>query len=341
MKPKVSVVILNYNYGRFLPAAIESVLAQDLGPDAMEVLLVDDGSTDDSEEKARPYRDRVRWIEKPNGGQVSAFNRGFAESRGEFVALLESDDLWEPSKLRRSLERLEAAPGAAAVQHWLLQVDGDGSPLPGFRYPAGLNEFTLVDALRGLPLAGTSALTFRADALRPYLPLPDMLYGADICLRSLAAALGPLLNVPEVLGKRRLHGANLFGRSIYDDARKLEDGLKVHAALTDFHRGLYERFKLPPNPEFFHRMELERLQMGLFLARYRGRWAEAWRAWRELVSASGRTGYALFKGLTLLPALISPRLYLFFHAAYGRAPWVLRARRALLPVEPQGAAGAN
>lgn len=340
MSPRFSVVVLNYNYGRYLPAAVESALAQDVGPAAMEVLVVDDGSTDDSAERIKPYLDRVRWLTKPNGGQVSAFNFGFKEARGELVALLESDDLWAPDKLRRCAAALDAEPSAAAVQHWLLQVDGDLKPLPGYTYPAGLTRFTLTDALRGLPLAGTSALVFRADALRPDLPLPETLYGADICLRSLAAAMGPLLNVPEVLGRRRIHGANLFGASIYDDPRKLEDGLAVHGVLTKFHEDLFAKRKLPPNPEFFHRLRMEKLQMQFFSCRYQGRFGEAWSTWRELSRAGGARGYSFFKGATMLIALASPGLYWGLHRAYERAPWLRRARRAVLPFGPIDQKGA-
>ncbi len=105
MKPRVSVIILNYNYSRYLPQAIESVLAQDIGQD-LEIVAVDDGSTDDSDIAIRPYLDRVNWPPQRNTGQVGAFNAGWRSVSGELIALLESDDLWEPSKLRETLVHL-------------------------------------------------------------------------------------------------------------------------------------------------------------------------------------------------------------------------------------------
>src|SRR5262245_54396050 len=118
MEPRVSVVIINYNYGSYLPEAIESVLRQDLNSAEYEILVVDDGSTDDSAKRVEPYLDRVRWIPKTHVGQVSAFNAGFREAKGEFIALLESDDTWEPSKLSRCLARIEQEPETALIQHW-------------------------------------------------------------------------------------------------------------------------------------------------------------------------------------------------------------------------------
>ena len=91
---RVSIVIDNYNSEAFVAQAIESALAQTHAD--LEVLVVDDGSTDRSAEVIRRYRDRVRVVEKPNGGQGSAYNRGFADSSGELVIFLDGDDWLYP-----------------------------------------------------------------------------------------------------------------------------------------------------------------------------------------------------------------------------------------------------
>ena len=87
-KPLVSIVIDNFNYGRFLGAAIDSALAQTYPH--VELIVVDDGSTDDSREVISSYGDRVSAVFKPNGGHASAFNAGFRASHGCIVMFLDA-----------------------------------------------------------------------------------------------------------------------------------------------------------------------------------------------------------------------------------------------------------
>jgi len=88
-RPRVSIVIINYNYGRFVRAAIESALAQ---TQKTEVIVVDDGSTDESAIVIEPYADRVAVVSKENGGHTSAVNAGYEASSGEVVIFLDADD---------------------------------------------------------------------------------------------------------------------------------------------------------------------------------------------------------------------------------------------------------
>ena len=102
-KPLVSVVIATYNMARFLPLALHSALSQSYGN--IEVLVIDDGSRDDTQAVMAPFRSdrRTRYIFQQNGGQASAKNHGIREARGEYVAFLDADDLWVPDKLERQL----------------------------------------------------------------------------------------------------------------------------------------------------------------------------------------------------------------------------------------------
>jgi glycosyltransferase involved in cell wall biosynthesis len=100
-EPLVTVLIDTYNYGRFIEEAIESVLAQDFPLDEVEILVVDDGSTDDTSQRIEKYRSRIHYFCKPNGGQASALNFGIAYAKGEIIALLDADDFWLPGKLKR------------------------------------------------------------------------------------------------------------------------------------------------------------------------------------------------------------------------------------------------
>lgn len=101
-RPLVSVVIPVFNGERFLRQAIDSALAQTY--DAVEVIAVDDGSTDGSPAILASYGDRVRAIRQPNSGVSRARNAGIASARGEFIAFLDQDDWWQPAKLERQAE---------------------------------------------------------------------------------------------------------------------------------------------------------------------------------------------------------------------------------------------
>jgi len=101
MTPLVSVVIPNYNNGRFLAEAIQSVLDQTYRP--IDVIVVDDGSTDESSAIADRYRDRVRWIAQAHRGVGAARNRGIAASDAPFIAFLDADDSWHPEKLAQQM----------------------------------------------------------------------------------------------------------------------------------------------------------------------------------------------------------------------------------------------
>lgn len=108
-KPLVSILINNYNYGRYLSDAIDSALGQTYLN--TEVIVVDDGSTDNSREVIEHYGDRIVAILKENGGQASAMNAGFAASKGEIICILDSDDLFLPEKVSEVVDLFQKNPG--------------------------------------------------------------------------------------------------------------------------------------------------------------------------------------------------------------------------------------
>lgn len=120
--PVVSVVIPAYNAETYLAATIESVLAQTFRD--LEIIVVDDGSKDRTAAIARSFP-QVRYVYKENGGVSTARNRGIAEARGEFVALLDADDLWKPSKLQRQVELMRARREAGVCFAGFSRVDSD------------------------------------------------------------------------------------------------------------------------------------------------------------------------------------------------------------------------
>lgn len=119
--PRVSVVIPTYNYARFLPRALDSVFAQTWRDH--EIVVVDDGSTDDTPEVAKAYGERIRYLRKENGGVSSARNMGIEAARGELIAFLDADDAWREDKLARQVAFLDENPWAAMVfsdmSHWV------------------------------------------------------------------------------------------------------------------------------------------------------------------------------------------------------------------------------
>jgi glycosyltransferase involved in cell wall biosynthesis len=119
--PEVSVVIPAFNAARYLPAALESVLTQNVRD--IEILVVDDGSTDDTEALLRRYDAPVRYLRQENQGVSVARNLGIQKSRGRFVGFLDADDTWLPGKLERQLEALRATPGVRACYGAFLMVD--------------------------------------------------------------------------------------------------------------------------------------------------------------------------------------------------------------------------
>ena len=113
-KPKVSVVIPTYNRGWVLREAIDSVLAQDYTD--YELIVVDDGSTDNTREILDSYGRDIIVLQQPNQGVSAARNRGIAESRAQLVALLDSDDIWLPQKLTRQVAFFKSNPDALICQ---------------------------------------------------------------------------------------------------------------------------------------------------------------------------------------------------------------------------------
>ena len=107
--PRISVVIPTYNRGQLLVNAIESVLAQTYKD--LEIIIVDDGSTDDTAELLKPYKEHIRYFYHQNKGASASQNKGIEVSRGKWISVLASDDLWCPNKLRSQLNTLERFVG--------------------------------------------------------------------------------------------------------------------------------------------------------------------------------------------------------------------------------------
>ena len=125
--PEVSVIIPTYNRADLVTDAIESVLAQTQTD--FEVVVIDDGSTDDTREVLAPYTNRIRYIPQENRGLAGARNRGIQESGGRHLAFLDSDDCFESEFLDAVFETFERYPDAGAVFSAETEIDADGNQL--------------------------------------------------------------------------------------------------------------------------------------------------------------------------------------------------------------------
>jgi glycosyltransferase involved in cell wall biosynthesis len=123
--PRISVIVTCYNYGRFVARAIDSVLDQ--GYENLELIVVDDGSRDDTPLVLRRYAARGRIITQENRGSIAAYNRGFAAASGDIIVLLDADDWLEPSALASIAKHWR--PTLAKLQWELKIVDGEGRDL--------------------------------------------------------------------------------------------------------------------------------------------------------------------------------------------------------------------
>ena len=129
---EIAVVIPTHNHADLVTEAVDSVLAQTEA--ASEIIVVDDGSTDDTRDKLRRYSSDIKYVYQPNRGLSAARNRGIAECQAEWVAFLDADDLWMPHKLKEQLPLIEAAPDDVMCIHSRSLIMGPNyqvlSPLP-------------------------------------------------------------------------------------------------------------------------------------------------------------------------------------------------------------------
>jgi hypothetical protein len=215
-QPLVSVIINNYNYGRFLRSAIESVLGQSYSK--LELIVVDDGSTDSSRTILETYGDLVITILKENGGQASALNAGFARCHGEIVFFLDSDDVLLPTIVQHVVRVFEADASLAKVHYRMAVIDVFGRHTSSEKPPQHItmldgdlrrHYLTFPDDVWRLPTSGNA---FPAWLLRRICPIPEAEYlvCADTYFTHLAPLFGRVQFLDDVGACYRLHGGNSY-----------------------------------------------------------------------------------------------------------------------------------
>ena len=211
--PFVSLIVNNYNYGRFVSDAIGSALCQTY--DRLEVIVVDDGSTDNSKAVIEAYDKQIITVFKSNEGQASAFNTGFARSSGEIICFLDADDLFLPDKVERIVDAYMDTELDWCF-HPVQAVDASVRPVPGpyaVLYASGRYDFRS-EYKRGKPIfwaPPTSGLTFRRRLLDKLLPMPlGIRITSDNYLTFSTPAFAPGFYISECLSLQRIHGANAY-----------------------------------------------------------------------------------------------------------------------------------
>jgi glycosyltransferase involved in cell wall biosynthesis len=206
----VSIIINNYNYDRFLAEAIDSALNQTYPH--IEVIVVDDGSTDNSRETIAGYGDRIIPILQPNGKQAAAFNSGFARSKGEIVMFLDSDDYLLPHAVAKIVALWR--PELAKIHYQLSVVNAVGDSL-GYSCPQGGQPLATGEVWKNLLEVGgyvstpTSGNALSRKAMEPIFPIPDEhKLTADDYLSTLIPFYGEVAAIEEPLGVYRIHDNN-------------------------------------------------------------------------------------------------------------------------------------
>ena len=209
----VSVVIPTYNYARFVGRAVDSVLAQTYSP--LECVVVDDGSADDTPQVLSRYGDRIHAIRQENRGLSAARNTGIGAARGEYVALLDSDDYFRPDKIAKQVALIGSQPGLGAVGCDVQHVDADGSDLRYRRFPDPPSD--LGEQLRAIATrrawvggSGSGALVPKRvfDEVGPFDETLRAAEDWDMWMRIGAAY--PIRNVADGLTCICLHGTGSF-----------------------------------------------------------------------------------------------------------------------------------
>ncbi len=203
--PLVSVVIPAFNVAWCVEKAIDSALAQT--HPAVEVIVVDDGSSDDTPRVLASYGDRIRGLQQPNGGMSNARNAGIRAAQGEYIAFLDADDWWLPEKLERQLQLMLADPTLGFTSAAALVVDDKGNVLNHWNCP-GIegNQLEYLFQHHAAVAGGCSSVMMRKNLFDQVALFDETLHGfedPDLWIRLSAVTGYSCVNEPMVMVLRR------------------------------------------------------------------------------------------------------------------------------------------
>ena len=232
-KPKVSAIIPNYNYAQYVGEAIDSVLDQTY-PN-IEVVVVDDGSSDGSREILEGYGDRIKVILQENQGVSAARNNGVKASEGRYLAFLDADDAWLPTKIQKQVDALNNSQNPGLVHVGVAEIDADGKVirerLDGLEGDVQ-KELLLIE--RSVILGGGSGSMITRQVFNEVSGFDEGLStSADWDMFVRICGLHEAVFVPEVLLKYRIHLSNMHGNLAameHDMLRGLEKAFSSNAS---------------------------------------------------------------------------------------------------------------
>jgi glycosyltransferase involved in cell wall biosynthesis len=271
-QPLVSVLVTNYNYGRYLREAINSVLNQTYSP--VEIIVVDDGSKDDSREVIASYQDKIIPVFKENGGQASAINAGFAISQGDIICSLDADDVWLPTKVEEVVKAASNYPNAVIIYHKVQNTDQAGNligqPWPPYKVIRGNISSKVARTGSWWPWPPSTALSFRRAFLTKVMDIPEegeFRFSAEPYLADLAPFFGEVIGIDRALSLFRIHGANNWSNRVDIEKRSLKNlevrvqvlnialknyGINVEVSLADHWPYQLFRYKLGYEKNLIH-----------------------------------------------------------------------------------------
>lgn len=298
--PPVSVVMPTYNGARFILEALESVFSQTHPLE--EVIVVDDGSTDNTRDLLEPLANRVTYVVQDNAGPGAARNRGVRLARGDWIAFLDSDDCWEADHVSRLLEKARENPDAAMVYCGKRWVDVQGNLMEDIpvqkTFPSG---WIFNDLFQANYVSSTSVVVVKRQA---FLDVG----GFDERFRSIAedydlwmriSAVAPVVGVPAYTVRYRRHDSNLTHQTV-KQIMAVREVLKKAGSLLK--QGGVDRRNHPERIDLRKRMRVfySEAVVGLF---FLGAYEEVYLLGRDALRERQVTGALLSRWLlSLLPA---------------------------------------
>jgi glycosyl transferase family 2 len=218
----ISVLIPTYGHAMYIGQTLDSILSQTRP--AHEIIVINDGSPDDTGAAVRPYLDRIRYIEQENRGLVETLNRGIGLCRGDYIWILGSDDWLAPDALETLAAVLDRHPDVGLVHGGITVVDAQGRPHPDLRwvpYPAGRHRD--IARLFTVNYIAAPAVLCRAAALRAIGPVPNYKFCQDWAMWFQLAYQGWFMyGVARPVAFYRRHGNNLTDPQHATQARQEE-----------------------------------------------------------------------------------------------------------------------